>query len=225
MNMQKSQEIGFTQERLRGGAILGTIAHAVWVARQPLLPAAQSWDGQNYLLDNSSGTIATVTFGNRDIFAAFFDAKSQRNPFVSGEGYTIDPYLDSVPVELLSLARSETLEFMIQEYNGADMPIITASFWSVGHNLVAAEPWVDVRENGGHILRIQLMDDENALAEWRKELQLSAQQIDLVRTLYERKRVNPDVRFTLADTEKRVLAPERGEVECREIFASIGIDF
>jgi hypothetical protein len=221
-----NQAIGFAQHRLRHGAILGTISHAVWVARNPLLAAMQSWDGRNYLLNNMSGTTGAITFEASNLVAVFFDAKSPRSPFLSGEPYNIDYCLEGMPTGLLEVAKSEALQYMLQEYEGKPIPIITAAIWSVGETLAAIEPWENVRENGGHIIRIQLeFDDEPALAEWKNDLSLSDSQVELVRAIYRRKLSSGRHRMALSPAEVVTLAPAGGESRCRDILGSIGIDF
>ena len=220
-----AQSIGVTPQDLRRGAILATIAHAIWVARDPTLAAAQGWDGRNYLLNDHAGTIGTITFADDGLVGVFFDAKSPRSPFVSGKPYSIDPMVAGMPAGLLELAEKEALQYMIQEYEGADLPIITAAIWSAADDVVAADPWAEVRENGGHVVRFQCMDTDRALAEWGADMSLSPEQIELARTLYQHKLELGDARYTLSDEEKRILAPGAGEAESRELLAAVGIDF
>lgn len=214
--------LGFSQEQLRRGALLGTLAHAIWVSENPLMAAMQSWDGPNYLLNDMSGTLGTITFAENDIIGAFFDSKSSRNPLASGASYSTDRYLKGMPDDLMLLARNDTMEYMLQEYQGENVPVITAALWSKGDELVAIEPWKNVSDNGGHILRIQLMDDAAALVTWCDEYGLSGEQADLLHALYERKTSRSEARVQLTDAEKRLLAGA-GSEESRVILASIGI--
>jgi hypothetical protein len=220
-------ELGFTQDRLRHGAILGTIAHAIWVARQPLLAAAQSWDGQVYLLNDSSGTLGTISFAESQLVGVFFDSHSERSPFSTGEPYALDDYLRQMPAPLAKLAHDETLRYMLQEHEGKDVPIITAALWSEGEQLVSHEAWASVRDNGGHIIRIQLMDTEDALGAWRDDMELSAAEVDLARALYERRMSHPwpGSRISLSPAENLLLGAGSGVAESRELLASVGIDF
>ncbi len=217
--------IGVTEKDFRNGAILATIAHAVWIARDPTLAVAQGWDGRNYLLNDHAGTIGTVTFGEDGLVGVFFDAKSPRSPFVSGKPYSIDPLVAGMPPALRKLAEEEALQYMIQEHEGADVPIITAAVWSERGEVVAAEPWDEVRENGGHVVRFQCMDADGALAEWGSDMSLSPEQLALARTLYERKLALGDARYTMSEEEKRILGATAGEAEARERLAAVGIDF
>ncbi|MFZ3087065.1 MAG: hypothetical protein WA123_03275 [Methylotenera sp.] len=221
----KLQKLGFTQQQLWDGALLGTIAHAVWVAGEPLLFAAQSWDGHNYLLNDSSGTIATVTFVDKKVVAVFFDANSSRNPFVTGDASEADNLIAGMPSDVLTILKFETLQYMLQSYKGQDVPLITAAMWSSGGDLVAMESWADLISHGGHIVRIQLLSEDEALLAWKEEFLFSEVQVNLVKSLYRRKIKNPDIHISLTDEEKLMLAPSAGETECREIFASLNVSF
>jgi len=215
--------LGFNPKQLRKGAIMGTIAHAIWVADDPLVAALQAWDGPHYLLNDVSGTIATITFGESGVIGVFFDAKSARNPIASSGPYSTDRYLEGMPDDLMLLAKKHTLQFMLQEYQGKEVPVVTAALWSKEGELVAVEPWEDVLENGGHIIRLQLKDDETALGEWQDNYALSGEQVGLLRSLFQRKLDSGDARLRLADAEKRLLAGAGAE-QSKDIFASIGID-
>lgn len=219
----KTCKLGFSREQLRKGALMGTIAHAIWVVANPHMAAMQSWDGQDYLLNDMSGCLGAVTFADDAVVAAFYDGKSSRNPLATGAPYSADHHLAGLPDSLLRLAKSETLEYMLQELDGKAVPVITAALWSEGVELVAAESWEDVSEHGGRILRIQLMDEAAALAAWREDYGLSEQQVDLLRSLYEAKLGRGETLLALSDAQK-ALMEGAGAQQAKEILASIGID-
>lgn len=156
--------MGISQEsfpqcmQLWKGAILGTIAHAIRVTSNPDFSHEQSWDGSNYSVQDSMGSRGTISFAKERIVGVFFDKDSPRNPFRSGQAYDLDSLLAGMPTEHLSIANNEALQYVLQEYGGTAMPIITAAFWSAGDYLTAAEPWSQVFVHGAHLIRIQLQE-------------------------------------------------------------------
>src|SRR4051812_43443274 len=70
-----------TVARLRDGAALRSIVHAVFISRAPDFAHEVSWDGTNYSRQNSAGARGTVTFSSAGVVGAFFDQHSAKSPF------------------------------------------------------------------------------------------------------------------------------------------------
>ena len=65
----------FPEQRLvRPGAVLGTIAHAVFVASAPDMEACHGWDGENYCVNNYSGGRGAIAFRGDRFVGVFFDS-------------------------------------------------------------------------------------------------------------------------------------------------------
>jgi hypothetical protein len=211
--------------RLWQGAILGTIAHAIWIVADPLLAAEQSWDGPNYNVQDSMGSRGTITFAGERAVGVFFDAHSRRSPFRSGRDYDLRSFFTGISDELYSLAQQEALQYVLDDYRGALVPIITAAFWSEGEFLAVAEPWPEVVTNGAHLVSIQLMEPDAAMVEWREECEMSPSQVALMRSLFDRKMATPNAPVVLEDSERDILTSEgdEGIDESRRLLAAIGI--
>src|SRR5687767_1449256 len=122
------------------GAILGTIAHAIWVAAGASLTVLQQWDGSNYNLNDVSGARGTVTFTPERLVAAFRDehSLSRAAPPLQGTGqYAAEYYFAGAPEAAVALARAEALQYLFDTYQGVDQPVVTAAFWSEGATLRA----------------------------------------------------------------------------------------
>ena len=211
--------------KLWAGAVLGTIAHAMFVVHYPELATLQSWDGINYNIQNSAGALGTVTFAENGTVAVFFDAHSSKNPFRSGKGYELESFFEGIPESRFALAQAEALQYVLQEYEGIDRPVVTAVFWSEEEDLVAAVPWSDVMVNGAHLVQIQLLEIDTAIEEWQSEYEISPKQIELVRSLFQRKMTNPYLPIQLNRQEQDVVVNHSatGIVESRELFKNVGI--
>jgi hypothetical protein len=215
--------------RLWPGAILGAIVHAIAVTQYPEISNEQSWDGDNYNVQDSMGSRGTISFSGDDLVGVFFDDDSPRNPFNSEDDgdYDLEVFLEGMPDGLRQLARERALQYVLQDYEGAAQPIITAAFWSRGERLAAAEPWQEVFDNGAHLVRIQLMETEEAFDEWQEQYELSDEQMALARSVFERKMADPTAPLKLEGRELELLTSwaesEEGMKECRESFGEIGI--
>jgi hypothetical protein len=210
------------------GCILGTIAHAIWLVQEPDFAYEQSWDGSNYSVQDGEGCRGSITFqdNNAKVIGVFRDENSPRNPLVSEEGnYSLTPFFEGIPEELLSLANDEALQYVLEEYEGATQPIITTAFWNKGETLTAAEPWSEVLTHGASILEIQLMDTDDAIEEWEANYEMSPSQVSLMRSLFERKIATPNSPISLNNDELNLLLSDDGEGldESRELLGGIGI--
>jgi hypothetical protein len=219
------------QHVLWPGAMLGAIAHAVFVCRHPNLSYEQSWDGDNYNVQDSAGSRGAVAFSQDKCVGAFFYEPSHRNPFRFQTQYDVTRFFSAMPEEFERLAYDEALQYLLQELNGSSVPVITSAFWTDGESrfILAGEPWTDVFDNGALIMRNQLLEPEFGLANWREEFQLTSSEESLVLSLFHRKSANPTQEIQLDVNESRLLesladSPE-GIEACRESLSEIRIIF
>jgi hypothetical protein len=138
--------------------LLHTIAHGIWTAAEAPAAFSLGWDGQNYLLNDGSGDLAAVTFTPDYTVAAFFDLHSERSPWRAaphlpfGENYRADDYFAGAPAAVWELAQRETLQYLLDDYDGSVQSIITAACWSDGEMMTAREPWSAVCQHADHLL-------------------------------------------------------------------------
>jgi hypothetical protein len=212
------------------GVVLGTIAHAIWVAPDATYAYSQGWDGPNYLLKDGSGDVGAITFTPEHVVAAFFDLHSDRSPHRAssrlpfGSPYHADDYFATAPDAVRRIAREETLQYLLDDCDGTVQPTITAACWSEGATLTAREPWAAVRAHAGNLIAIQTMPPEAAIAAWTENYEFNDDQIALLRGLFAR-RMAADRPIAVAEEERRVLTGdgEAGLAESRELLAAVGI--
>jgi hypothetical protein len=191
----------------------------------PALAYEVSWDGLNYNRQDTMGTYGTVSFYEDSVVGVFFDLHSPRSPFKSKKKYDMQPFVRGMPVELRARAEQETLQYILEEYDGIIQPIITAAFWSKGEHLTASEPWANVVTHGAHLIRIEVMQTERAIREIQTEYEFSDEQLQLVRSVYERKVEVPNSNLLLSEQEREQISSQgmQGLEQCRELFSKIGI--
>jgi hypothetical protein len=184
-----------------------------------------AWYGSNYCRNDSQGTEGVIAFAEPRLVGVFFDVHSLRSPFRSGRVFDERPFFAGAPHDLLALAHEQAMSFILQEYQGASVPLITAAFWSEGERLTAAEPWPAVVEHGAHLVAIEVMETDQAMAELENNYALSPGQMTLVRALYSRKRAAPDMPVVLTERERGILlsAGAAGLDESRVLLQAIGI--
>ena len=86
---------------------------------------------------------ATITFHPQYIVAVFQDI-SKFN--LQSDVYD---YLSGIPDNILEIAKSETLQYVLNDIDGKRKPIITAAFWGTWRELFSNQLWNEIRNNGG----------------------------------------------------------------------------
>jgi hypothetical protein len=219
------------RDMLWPGCLLASIAHAVFVARSPLLAHEQSWSGRTYNIQDSEGSRGTIAFGDD---STLFVAVSYLQ--TGQAGFPIDPtaaeactrtLLQGVPKALERLS-SEALQFVLEDVGGEPTPVITAAFWSDlnSSQVTACESWPDVVNHGAVMFLRQFADPNTALAMWAAECAFDSSEITLVRAVFNR-RLSTSGSILLAEAEVRQIhqrsVNNKGLEACRESFGEIGI--
>ncbi len=217
------------QSCVRPGAILSSIAHAIYVGRVPLLSHEQSWDGCNYSVQDSAGSRGTISFNDDKFVAVFFDASSDRNPFRGNQKIDAERYLVGLPQELRLLAQDEAMQYVLEEVNENAIPIITTAFWGDGKDayIQAGEEWADVYAHGAWLVRNQLLKTAEALDAWKSDLELTPTELALVSELFKLKTDHPNETIVLTKEQISALrlsaATEEGWFASQESFAELNI--
>lgn len=193
-------------ESLWNGCILASIAHAIMVAHYPELSYEHSWDGDHYCVVDSEGGRGTITFKGESFIAAFRTEELERNDVVSAFDFFHD-----APREILELAKEETLQYLLEEHeDGLISPSVTTAFWGDHNGIFSADNIVKIVQYGGYLLERQLMDFDSAIESWQEYYQMTAEQADLLISLYTRK-INSHDSIILTKEEINIIGPESPE--------------
>lgn len=185
-----------TKEKLEKGCILSAIAHAIAVAKYPEISYEYSWDGINYNIQNGEGTRGTITFAKDKCVAAFRNENSER----MDENISYLEYFESAPTNVLKLAESETLQYLLENVNGNPQPVITTAFW--GDKVIKSVDKVDIfLENGGDIISAEFMEMKKAIEWWKSEYDFSEEEQKMLLDVYERKISNHEKTIHLTKDE------------------------
>ena len=147
----------------------------------PELNYEHSWDGINYSMNDSQGCRATITFHADYIIAVFQD--------IHKVDWNIDAlnFFDGASEEIIQIANNEALQYVLEDVEGAIKPVISAAFWGTWEQLKSVQSLDEIIENGGYIIRSQLLSYHVAMDEWRDYYNLDTQQITLIQKLFDQK--------------------------------------
>lgn len=171
-------KISIQPKQLYEGCIQAAITHAIAVGMYPELNYEHSWDNMNYCMNNAQGCKATITFHKKYVIGVFQDVDKidcHKNALV---------FFDGAPEEVIKIAENETLQYVLENVNGVEKPVISAAFWGTWDKLYSLQSFDSIVENGGHIIRSQLLPFNEAMEEWRDYYDLDLKQISLIQKLF-----------------------------------------
>lgn len=172
--------------QLYDNCVYSSIAHAVFVLKEPFFTAEQSWDGMNYCFNDFEGTRGTISFDQAvGIMAGAVrdDRSERRNRYPEFKAIKL---FANAPENIKRLAEKEALEYLYDEVGGVTQPTATVAFWSVGGEIVIDEDIEEFRKNGGEYLFVISVDHDELRDYWQEQYDLSEEELFAVDLIYER---------------------------------------
>lgn len=124
------------------------------------------------------------------------------------------------------MASDETFEYLLEEdEDGRVSPAITTAFWGDKHSIISIDNIIRIVQGGGYLLERQLMDSDSAIQAWRDYYEMTSEQVELLKSIYDRKVSNPNERIILTKSEIEMIgtAIPEGLRESQISFEEIGI--
>jgi hypothetical protein len=181
----------------------------------------------NYSVQDSSGSRGTISFADGYCVGVFRNEKTERayknfKPAIE--------YLQNVPENILKLAEKEALQYVLDDIEGKEQPVITTAFWGNTDGMFSNDSFDDFLSYGGKLLEIEAMDTESAIIELAGNYEFSVNEIVLLKSNYERKVASPNDPITLKKKEIAMIGSgfdvdKLDMEECKNSFKEIGIYF
>lgn len=211
------------KQQLWEGCMLATIAHAIMVAHYPELSNEHSWDGMNYSVQDSEGVRGTITFSKNYYLGAFRDDNSKRLA-KKDELIKYTAYFSKAPQNIKQLAKQETLQYLLVKVDGRINPLITTAFWGNKEEAISRDKYDDFVHNGGFLIKKQVMDWKKGIDSWREYYDMTQQQCDLLKIIYDKKIIQSNKIIKLNKYEiSMIQADDEGLDESRTSFGEIGV--
>ncbi len=200
--------------------LYSSLAHAVYVFREPFFSFEQSWDGQNYSFCDGStrGTISFRASSRIASGAARDDLSSRRSWYPQKQALAL---FSSAPEENRSLARSETLEYLYDTVEGTVCPVATVAMWHDGSRLFLSDEEPVFVRHGGRFLLLLSDPSVDLAAYWEQQYSLSADEMLLIDEL--RKFVHSDTPFELPTQFAKRIGKAQGLDEGLTSLQELGI--
>lgn len=200
--------IDFAQ--LYDNCVYSSIAHAIFVLKEPFFSAEQSWDCMNYsfLYGSTRGTISFDLSGKILAGAARDDTSRRRSRYPQFKAIEL---FANASENVKRLAEKETLEYLYDEVNSSTQPTATIAFWSVGGEIVIDEDIEEFKANGGEYLFIISVGHDELRDYWQEQYDLSVEELSAVDLIYERFKARKEIRLDEVPVikHKRANAPAK----------------
>lgn len=222
--MRFDKERQWSSKGLWEGCIIASVAHAIMVAHYPEVSSEHSWDHLNYNTQNSEGSRGTITFTDEICIGAF------RNDLCNRASKIRDPiqsFFTSASDHVIDIAKQETLQYLLINYNGTPTPHITSAFWIIDDTYYSEDNTKEMFENGGHLLERQVMDNESGMIAWKEYYDMSLEQVDLLKDVTKTKLSQPKEKIILEKNKLKAIGTDdiEGLEESKVSFSEIGIFF
>jgi len=215
----KAIRTSWTLQQLYEGCLLASLAHAIMVAKYPDLSYEHSWDGFNYSVQDGSGGRGTISFAKNNCFGAF------RVDNLIHEAIDYEYVLKGLDFDIQKLAHDDTLQYLLDDEDGQMKPVVTTVIWADNTGeICSSHDYSRMLEMGGKLLEKQLMERSQSIRSWQDYYDMSADQVDFMVDLLNRKLQNPNSPIVLTSQELRLLGDdEEGLIESRASFHELNI--
>ncbi|MDP7978548.1 hypothetical protein [Bacillus multifaciens] len=217
----RKYKLNINRHDLWKGCILKSIAHAINVAHYPDFSYESSWDGFNYNIQDGDGARGTVTFHPEYCIGAFQDLSSERSEFVRDAV----SYFQGTSDRMIEIAKSETLQYLLVDVDDEMLPLITTAFWIEDQNAYSMDLFEELQEQGGFLLEIQMLDTASAMEALEEEYEMSNEQLQLLKLVYEKRIQSPEGEIKLSKDEVALIGTSdiEGLKESKTSFEEMNI--
>ncbi|WP_393964782.1 hypothetical protein [Exiguobacterium sp. S22-S28] len=135
--------------------------------------------------------------------------------------------LSQAPQFVQETAEQDTFQYLLDEVNGAALPIVTTVLWGSDDQVFSSHPYDEMIEQGARLLEIQASEYETGVKYWEEYYELREQQLTLLKKLYHLKLKNPARTITLSAENIQALdaVDAEGMQESKVSFSEMGFEW
>lgn len=175
-----------TKEAAHSRVLYSSIAHAISLSKYPELSYEQSWDGNNFSIQDGSGVRGTISFTDKLIVGAFrSDRMIDRNKVEASS------YLKGASSQLISYAESETFRYLLDNINGVVVPSVTAVFFGENEEISSTDSLNDFKLLTDNLVDFIFLNEKENREYWIEQYEFSNDEINIIDELYQSRLLDP----------------------------------
>lgn len=208
-----------SKDMLFKGCLLSSIAHAIMTNVYPELSYEQSWDGNNFSVNNSGGVRGTISF-DKDICVCAIRDDNTCDQFFADE---IMKILESFPEKERKLALNETLQYLLLDGKNGVEPCITSMFW-IDTDKICYSDYVakNIRKDIS-LLEYFVLPANLAITKIQKYYNMNSDSLLLLNYLYKMKLEHPTEPIRMSISMAKLLPGNEINDECKESLLELNI--
>lgn len=175
-----------TKEATHSRVLYSSIAHAVSLSKYPELSYEQSWDGNNFSIQDGSGVRGTISFTDELIVGAFrSDRMIERNKVEASS------YLKGASSQIISYAENETFRYLLDNVNDVVAPSVTTVFFGENEEIYSTDSLDDFKLLTDNLVDFLFLNEKENRNYWIEQYEFSSDEINIIDKIYQSKLVNP----------------------------------
>lgn len=208
-----------TKKELYRGCLIASISHAIMTNIYPELAYEQSWDGRNYSIQDSQGLRGTITFETDYCVGAF---RNDNSIFARNADYP-DIILSDFPLNIIDIARKETLQYLIIENAGRVFPSVSSIFWADDTAFYYSKKNIVSLQHDLLLIDKILLPEDEAIKEWQKYYDMNNDSIELLKYLLLEKDSHFEHNIVLSEERVQLIPGNQLLNECVESLGELRI--
>lgn len=175
--------IAISFDDLYKNCIYSSIAHAVFVLKEPYFSYTQSWDEYNYSFNYGStrGTLSFYFDQHIVVGAARNEQSIRRNLYPN---FDASELFEKASDFVRLMAVKDPLEYLYDEIDEVVKPVASIGFWLEESDLHTQDEAKEFIDNGGEYIFVISKRFSELKSFWTDEYQLSQSELDLVDYIY-----------------------------------------
>lgn len=215
-----SEKIGIVmRKKLFNGCLISSISHAIMTNVYPDLAFEQSWDNNNFSIRSCEGIRGTITFLENKCVGAIRNENRK-------VWYGFDDILERIkhfPEELVNLAKTETLLYLLDNDGDRVAPAVTSMFYCDSNSLRWASNNSHTFSEDFHIFTPCCLNHHEAIAHWVDYYDMDQHAIELLNYLLNVKAICPQKRIFLHSYLVQLIPGSSINKECLESLSELDI--
>ncbi len=207
-------------DKLYTNCVYSSIAHAIFILKEPFFSYTQSWDGDNYSF-NYGSTRGTISFYQsiKVVVGAARDERSIRRRLYPE--YNAITMFNGSSDDINKLALQDPLEYLYDEVDGVTKPMATIGFW-LENDIISSNDDVNLfKDNGGEYLFIISQSFDGLVRYWNEQYDFNDEEHEIADYIYKCWLSKSKIKHK--EVKKVIQKKCVGFRECLESLKEIGI--
>lgn len=206
-----------SKDIIKRNCLIASIAHAIFTCKNPDWDFLQSWDNNNYSIQDAAGIRGTISFYEDFCIGCFRNDKSKP---IKDFNAKISKFSEHIIKEFLQ----ETSQYLLDDLNGKITPVISSLFYCDNKYIEILSSINSIKKNGMSIcLPLFERNLEKSVHYWGDEFNLTSEDVELLIRILNIKTNNFNEKMQLNSSEDLSLVKSKINKKAIQTFRELNI--